>query len=67
MIKFQFYIIKFPKFKIEVAVFLLSFLSLLFSFVLNEDGAGGRARGDFEATFGFVFALQENLLANPAI
>lgn len=59
------YIIKFFKFKKELIVFFLSFLSLLLSFFLNEDGTGGGARGDFEATYGFILALQENLLANP--
>ena len=46
-------------------VFFLSFLSLIYSFFLNEDGTGGGARGDFEVTYGFILALQENLLANP--
>ena len=59
------YIINFLKLKKELIVFFLSFLSLLLSFFLNEDGTGGGARGDFEATYGFILALQENLLANP--
>jgi hypothetical protein len=57
--------IKFLKFKFELILFLLSFLGLLYSFFLNEDGTGIGATGDFAATFGFIFALQENLLANP--
>jgi hypothetical protein len=57
--------IKFLKFKFEQILFLVSFLGLLYSFFLNEDGAGKGASGDFAATFGFIFALQENLLANP--
>lgn len=57
--------IKFLKFKKEFIVFFLSFISLLFSFFSNEDGTGGGTRGDFEATYGFILALQENLLANP--
>lgn len=59
------YIIKFLKFKKEFIVFFLSFLSLLYSFFLNEDGTGRGAEGDFEATYGFILALRENLLANP--
>jgi hypothetical protein len=46
-------------------IFFLSFISLIFSFFLNEDGSGGGARGDFEITYGFIIALQENLLADP--
>ena len=56
---------KFYNCKNGLVVFLLSFLSLIYSFFLNEDGTGSGARGDFEATYGFVLALQENLLANP--
>jgi len=56
---------KFYNYKNELVIFLLSFLSLIYSFFLNEDGTGGGARGDFEVTYGFILALQKNLLANP--
>jgi hypothetical protein len=56
---------KLSNYKKELFIFLLSFLSLIYSFFLNEDGAGGGARGDFEVTYGFILALQKNLLANP--
>ena len=46
-------------------IFIFSFVSLLISFLLNEDGTGGGSRGDFEVTYGFILALQENLLSNP--
>jgi len=46
-------------------IFSLSFIGLLISFFFNEDGNGGGARGDFEVTYGFILALQENLLADP--
>ena len=46
-------------------IFLISSFSLLVSFFLNEDGSGHGARGDFEVTYGFILALQENLLADP--
>jgi hypothetical protein len=46
-------------------IFLLSCIFLFLSFYFNEDGSGGGARGDFESTFGFILALQENLLINP--
>ena len=46
-------------------IFVLSILLLFLSFYLNEDGSGGGARGDFEVTYGFILALQENLLADP--
>ena len=46
-------------------IFFLSFVSLIASFFLNEDGSGGGAKGDFEITYGFIIALQENLLADP--
>ena len=51
--------------KIGILIFLLSYSSLIFSFFLNEDGTGAGARGDFEVTYGFILALQENLLSNP--
>ena len=56
---------KLTNYKKELIIFFLSFLSLICSFILNEDGTGGGAKGDFEATYGFILALQENLLANP--
>ena len=46
-------------------IFVLSIFLLFLSFYLNEDGSGGGARGDFEVTYGFILALQENLLADP--
>ena len=48
-----------------VLIFILSYCSLLFSFSLNEDGTGFGASGDFKATYGFIFALRDNFLANP--
>ena len=57
--------IKFSNYKKELIIFFLSYLTLIYSFFLNEDGAGGGAKGDFEVTYGFILALQENLLANP--
>ena len=38
---------------------------LFISFYFNEDGTGGGARGDFEVTYGFILALQENILSDP--
>ena len=52
---------KLSNYKKELIIFFLSFLSLIYSFILNEDGTGGGAKGDFEATYGFILALQENL------
>ena len=46
-------------------IFIFSAISIFFSYYFNEDGSGGGARGDFESTFGFIIALQENLLVNP--
>ena len=46
-------------------IFVLSIFLLFLSFYFNEDGTGGGARGDFEVTYGFILALQENLLADP--
>ena len=57
--------IKFSSNKKELLVFFLSYISLIYSFLLNEDGTGGGAKGDFEVTYGFILALQQNLLANP--
>ena len=51
--------------KKAILIFLLSYVSLIYSFFLNEDGTGVGARGDFEVTYGFILALQENLLTNP--
>ena len=51
--------------KIGSIVFFLSSITLLISFFLNEDGSGHGARGDFEVTYGFILALQENILADP--
>ena len=51
--------------KKAILIFLLSYVSLIYSFFLNEDGTGVGARGDFEVTYGFILALQENLLSNP--
>ena len=56
---------KLSNYKKELGIFFLSFLSLIYSFILNDDGTGGGTKGDFEATYGFILALQENLLANP--
>ena len=55
------------KFKINISmiIFFLSYLSLIYSFFINEDGSGSGASGDFEATYGFILALQENLLTDP--
>jgi hypothetical protein len=57
--------LKFSNFQNGFIIFFLSFLSLIYSFFLDEDGTGGGARGDFEVTYGFILALQTNLLANP--
>ena len=46
-------------------IFFLSLVTLFVSFFLNEDGTGGGARGDFEVTYGFILALQDNLLSDP--
>ncbi len=46
-------------------IFLLSLAFLFVSFFFNEDGTGGGARGDFEVTYGFILALQDNLLSDP--
>ena len=56
---------KLSNYKKELIIFILSFLSLIYSFIISEDGTGGGAKGDFEVTYGFILALQENLLANP--
>ncbi len=46
-------------------IFIFSVFLLFLSFYYNEDGTGGGAKGDFEVTFGFILALQENLLSDP--
>ena len=46
-------------------IFVISIFLLFLSFYYNEDGTGGGAKGDFEVTYGFILALQENLLADP--
>ena len=47
--------------------FIIAFSTcLLFTgFYFNEDGTGGGARGDFEVTYGFILALQDNILSDP--
>ena len=55
----------FLKKNLHKIIFIFSCISLFLSFFLNEDGTGNGARGDFEVTFGFVIALQENLLSDP--
>ena len=51
--------------KIGILIFLLSYSSLIYSFFLNEDGTGRGASGDFDLTYSFILALQENLLTDP--
>ena len=51
--------------KIGIIIFLLSYSSLIYSFFLNEDGTGRGASGDFDLTYSFILALQENLLTDP--
>ena len=46
-------------------LFVVSTFSLFVSFYFNEDGSGGGARGDFEVTYGFILALQDNILSDP--
>ena len=48
-----------------IIIFCLSFISLFISFYFNEDGSGGGTKGDYEVTYGFIIALQDNLLSNP--
>ncbi len=45
--------------------FIFSTFLLFVGFYFNEDGTGGGARGDFEVTYGFILALQENILSDP--
>ena len=49
----------------EKLIFIFSVFLLFLSFYYNEDGSGGGAKGDFEVTYGFILALQDNLLADP--
>ena len=51
--------------KLGVIIFFLSFFSLIFSFFLNEDGSGRGASGDFDLTYSFVLALQDNIFTDP--
>ncbi len=46
-------------------IFVFSACLLFIGFYFNEDGTGGGARGDFEVTYGFILALQENILSDP--
>ena len=46
-------------------IFIFSTIFLLIGFYFNEDGTGGGAKGDFEVTYGFILALQENILSDP--
>ena len=51
----------------EKIIFVISIFLLFVSFYYNEDGTGGGAKGDFEVTYGFILALQENLLADKIL
>ena len=55
----------FFKRNIHLFVFILSYLSLFYSFYQNEDGTGNGASGDFKTTYAFILALKTDLLANP--
>ena len=55
----------FIKLNLYLIVFVLSYISLFYSFHSNEDGTGKGASGDFEATYGFILALKDNIFANP--
>ena len=55
----------FFKKNIYLFVFVLSYLSLFYSFYYNEDGTGNGASGDFGATYGYILALKNDLLTNP--
>lgn len=46
-------------------IFIASYISLFLSFFYNEDGTGSGASGDFNATYGYVLALQNNLMEDP--
>ncbi len=46
-------------------IFAFSTCLLFIGFYFNEDGTGGGARGDFEVTYGFILALQDNILSDP--
>jgi len=51
--------------RFHLIIFFLSCLSLFYGFYQNEDGTGGGAAGDFASTYGFILALQDNILSNP--
>jgi len=55
----------FVKSNLYLIIFGLSYVSLFFSFYIDEDGSGRGASGDFKATYGFILALKNDLLANP--
>ena len=55
----------FVKSNLYLIIFGLSYVSLFFSFYIDEDGTGRGASGDFKATYGFILALKNDLLANP--
>ena len=46
-------------------IFGLCYVSLFFSFYIDEDGTGRGASGDFKTTYGFILALKNDLLVNP--
>ena len=56
---------KYSNYLLGIVIFFLSFISLLISFYFGEDGTGDGSRGDFYVTYGFIIALQENLLVDP--
>ena len=55
----------FVKSNLYLIIFGLSYVSLFLSFYIDEDGTGRGASGDFKATYGFILALKNDLLANP--
>jgi hypothetical protein len=55
----------FVKSNLYLIIFGLSYVSLFFSFYIDEDGTGRGASGDFKVTYGFILALKNDLLANP--
>ena len=55
----------FVKSNLHLIIFGLSYVSLFLSFYIDEDGTGRGASGDFKATYGFILALKNDLLANP--
>jgi hypothetical protein len=58
-------IFNFFKKNVHFFFFILSYLSLFYSFYQNEDGTGNGASGDFKVTYAFILALKTDLLANP--